>query len=355
MATNVQTLPIRPSRPAIEIDGRAQPRLEAGLVSYELCDSLDSMARAELVFGNWGGEDRPGFQHFDRRLLEFGKTIVVKQGADKLFEGRITAIAAEFPEGAPPQISVLAEDRLQDLRMVRRTRCFAQASLGDVARQVARDHGLDPQVEVTAPAAPLLAQLNQSDLAFLTDLARRYDADVRVEGTVLHVAPAREFPAVRLAWSGTLRSFRVAADLANQRTAMVASGWDVARKEAIAHRAGKAAASQETGQDEAGADILQRALGERVETIAHAVPASESEARQIAEGAFRQMARTFVSGEGVCETSPQVRAGAKLELTGLGPLFDGTYRATSIAHLFDPEKGARTEFSCHRAGLGRPA
>jgi phage protein D len=270
-----------------------------------------------------------------------------------LFEGRITAIAAEYPEGATPQISVLAEDRLQDLRMTRRTRCFAQASLADVARSIAQDHGLTPQVDVNAPAVPLLAQLNQSDLAFLTDTARRYDADVHVEGQTLIVAAARQFTAAKLAWAGTLRSFSVIADLANQRSAVVAAGWDVARKQAINHRAAKDAASQEIGQDEAGGDILTRALGDRVETLAHQLPANEGEARQVAEAAYRHMARNFVTGEGVCETSALVRAGAKLELSGLGPLFDGAYRALSVTHLFDPEHGARSEFRCNRAGLGR--
>jgi phage protein D len=353
MATAVQSQPMQSSRPSIEIDGKPQPRLEAALVSYELADRIDSMARAELCFGNWGGEDHPGFQHFDRNTIEFGKALVVKQGDAKLFEGRITAIAAEYPEGATPQISVLAEDRLQDLRMTRRTRCFAQASLADVARSIAQDHGLTPQVDVNAPAVPLLAQLNQSDLAFLTDTARRYDADVHVEGKTLIVAAARQFTAAKLVWAGTLRSFSVIADLANQRSAVVAAGWDVARKQAINHRAAKDAASQEIGQDEAGGDILSRALGDRVETLAHLVPANEGEARQVAEAAYRHMARNFVTGEGVCETSALVRAGAKLELSGLGPLFDGAYRAQSVTHLFDPEHGARSEFRCNRAGLGR--
>lgn len=353
MATAVQSQPLASSRPAIEIDGQPQPRLEAALIGYELTDTIDAIARAEITFGNWGGEDQPGFQHFDRRVIEFGKTLAVKKGDAKLFEGRITAIAAEFPEGAPPRIGVLAEDRLQDLRMTRRTRCFAQQSLADIARAIARDHGLSARVNVAAPSVPLLAQLNQSDLAFLTDAARRYDADVHVEDRALIVAAAREFPAARLAWAGTLRAFSVVADLANQRSAVVASGWDVARKQAISHRAEKSAAAHEIGQDDSGADILTRALGDRVETLAHGVPANEGEARQIAEAAYRHIARNFVTGEGVCETSALVRAGARLELSGLGPLFDGAYRALSVTHLFDPEHGARSEFRCNRAGLGR--
>ena len=41
----------------------------------------------------------------------------------------------------------------------------------------------------------------------------------------------------------------------------------------------------------------------------------------------------------------------KLDLTGLGPLFEGSYRATLVTHLYDPEHGARTEFRCNRPGI----
>ncbi|MEY2925758.1 MAG: hypothetical protein RL367_235, partial [Pseudomonadota bacterium] len=241
MATNIAHLPIRSPRPTIEIDGQRIAVLDAALMSYELTDSVESMARAELIFGNWGGADKPGFQHFDRKTIEFGKAIKIKMGDDLLFEGRISAISGVFPEGTPAQIGILAEDRLQDLRMTRRTRCFAQKSLGDVARSIASDHGLQAQVSATAPSVPLLAQLNQSDLAFLTETARRFDADLYVEGKNLHVVPSRDHPAARLAWAGTLRSFNVTADLAHQRTAVTASGWDVKAKQAISHMAEKPA------------------------------------------------------------------------------------------------------------------
>jgi phage protein D len=354
MPAEIARLPSRPARPSIEIAGERNTTLEAALLSYELSDSIEAMARAELCFGNWGGADEPGFQYFDRRTLDFGKAIKVSMGDDALFEGRIAAISAEFPEGGPPKIAVLAEDRLQDLRMTRRTRCFAQASLGDLVNRIAGDHGLQADVGISAPAVPLLAQLNQTDLAFLLDMARRFDADIYVEGTTLHAAPTRSQDSVKLAWAGTLRSFSVIADLAHQRSGVVASGWDVANKEGVNHKGAKAAIESELEGDEAGADILGQALGERIDTLAHGLPRSADEARQLAEASYRHMARSFVTGEGMCETDPAICAGAKLELSGLGPLFDGKYRAISVTHLYDAENGARTEFRCNRPGIGRP-
>lgn len=352
MPQTVTRLPSRSARPTIEIGGEQQTRLEAALLGYALSDGIDSMANAELRFGNWGGE-QPGFQWFDRRVLDFGKEIAVKQEGEVLFAGRITAINAHYPQGRPPEVSVFAEDRLQDLRMSRRTRSFAAASLADIARTIASDHGLQADVSVSGPAWKALAQVAQSDLAFLIDLARREDAMVWIDRGRLVVKRTRDVPAVSVAWAGTLRSFDVSADLATQRTALLASGWNVADKKVARHEADKAALGNELGQDEAGGEILQQAFGARKDQIAHLVPSNDAEARTLAEAGYRHLARDFVVGEGECETDPLLRVGAKLSLTGLGPLFDGDYRIRTRTHLFDTAEGARTQFTCDRAGLGR--
>jgi uncharacterized protein len=352
-ASNVTPLPMRPARPTIEIDGVRVDVLESALLAMELADSVEGMANATLTFGNWGGDATPGFQHFDRRTLDFGKPIRIKLGDDQLFLGRISAIVADFPDGGPPTVGVLAEDRLQDLRMARRTRTFEQKSLGDVARSIASDHGLTPKIDFSGTTQPVIAQVNQSDLALLHDLARREDAAVWIEDRDLHVDKLRPAARVELRWAGSLREFHVEADLAGQRTALVASGWNVADKQGASDKAGDIAISGEMGSDTGGAAILKSAFGERVDTIAHALPRNGSEARAIAQASFRHMARGFVKGDGVAEAKAAIRVGATLAMTGLGPLFDGSYRTTSVIHRFDQMAGMHTEFSCERAGIGR--
>lgn len=352
-ASNITPLPMRAARPTIEIDGQRSDRLEASLAALDVTDLIEGMGRAELTFGNWGG-DTPGFQHFDRRTIEFGKPIKVKLGDDLLFDGRIGAITADYPDGAPPLIGILCEDKLQDLRMTRRSRSFESASLADVARAIASDHGLTPRIDFDAATQKLIAQVNQSDLALLYDLARREDASVWVEGGDLHLARLRPDTRVELRWAGSLREFHVEADLAGQRTAMVASGWNVQDRAAATHRAEAGAISAELGSDDGGASILSSAFGDRVDCIAHSLPRDDAEARTVAEASFRLMARGFVRGEGVAEANAAIRVGASLALTGLGPLFDGAYRATAVTHRFDQNAGLRTEFRCERPGIGRP-
>jgi len=343
------------SRPAIEIDGERDATLSSSMLSLQVVDSAEGMARCEVTFGNWGGPDHPGFQHFGRDRLEFGKTLKLVLGETTLFEGRISAIQATFPDGGPPQVGVCAEDRLQDLRMTRRTRAFADASFADVVRSIAGDHGLQAEVDATGETYKVLAQVNQSDLAFVRDLARREDAQVWVEGTKLKAAQRarRQGETVELAWAGSLREFCVSADLAHQRTKLVGAGWNVADKQAARHEAGEDAVRAELNGGTGGAGTLRQAFGERADTLAHAVPASDAQARALAEASFRHLARRFVVGRGVAETRPGLRVGARVKLKGLGPLFEGEYTVTDVTIRFDNRLGLRTEFTCDTPAIAQ--
>ncbi len=343
------------ARPAFEVDGRAQPDLAAQMLALDIRDEATGLARCEVEFGNWGLTDGAvGFRYFDRRLLEFGKAFVVKLGSDTLFEGRILGLQASFGEGTPPTLRVLADDRLQDLRMTRRTRSFVDRSDADLARSIASDHGLTPQVDAAGPTHRHLAQLNQSDLAFLHERARAIDAELWVQGRTLHFQSrrARDGGRLRLSYGAQLRRFDVTADLAHQRTEVAASGWDVGAKQAVRALAGAGALGAELGSDDSGIAILQQALGARSEALAHAAAASEAEARALAEAALRLAARRFVRGQGSAEPQAALRVGSALQLEGLGPLFSGRYVATAVHHRFDTHGGLRTDFEAERPGLG---
>lgn len=349
-------LPISPARPSIEIDGARDATLTSSLMSMSIVESSAGLAHCELVLGNWGGPDHAGFQHFDRRTLDFGKRLAIALGDGHLFDGRLSAIGGVFPEGGPPQVKVDAEDRLQDLRMTRRTRSFAQATLADVLRQLANDHGLTPNLTLSGPRYPVLAQVNQSDLAFARDVARREDVQVWVDGTDLHALPRpqRRDASVSLAWAGSLREFSVAADLAHQRTGLAACGWDASAKRATRFVAEEATVSAELGGKPGGAATLQSAFGARVDTLAHGVPTDDAQAQALAETSFRYLARRFVVGRGVAQTQLALRVGAKVTIGGVGPLFEGDYTVTDTHIRFDQKLGLRTEFWCDRPAIGTP-
>jgi uncharacterized protein len=355
MMPQVAAFPTRVSRPSIEIDGRRNATLTSSLMSLLIAESADGMARCEMTLGNWGGSGSAGFQHFGRDTLDFGKAIALTLGDGKLFEGAISAISGIFPDGGTPQIGVCAEDRFQTLRMTRRTRTFADATVADVLRRIASDHGLQAQLDLQGETYKLLAQLNQSDLAFARDLARREDAQIWIEGSQLKAAQRsrRNGASVSLAWAGSLREFTVCADLAHQRTKLTSTGWNVADKRVAQHGADDTALRSELNGAPSGAATLQRAFGNRSDTLAHGMPTIDAEARVLAEASFRHIARRFVVGHGVAETMSTLRVGSKASITGIGPLFEGDYTVTDTSIRFDSKQGLRTEFWCDRPAIGR--
>jgi phage protein D len=153
----------------------------------------------------------------------------------------------------------------------------------------------------------------------------------------------------------SLREVRITADLAGQATSLVVGGWDRARKSRVTEEATESVVQGELGGDDAGPALLRSAFGERRQTVAHTLAETSEVARAEAEALFAAMCRSFVTARGVAETTADLRVGADVELTGVGPRFDGHYRLVEVRHRFDAEAGLRTEITAERPGLGSPA
>lgn len=347
---------LKSSRPTIVVGGQDVPQLGLELSSLLIAENTSGLYRCEAKFGNWGSVNNTAdFLFFDRRTLDFGKDFEVKLESDSLFKGKIMALEAGFPEGQSPEISVLAEDRFQDLRMNRRTRTFTDVTDADVINQIATDHGLSPSVDLTGPTYKVLAQVNQSDLAFIRERARSIDAEVWMDGNTLNAKShtGRNGADLQMAYGNKLREFTVLADLAMQRTSVAVNGWDISSKSALTYEATESVLSSELNGDTSGVSILQSALGARKEALAHTVPLNQDEAQHEAESFFKMSARRFVVGHGVTETKATLRVGTKVDLQGLGPLFNGKYYIVDVKHIFDAAKGLRTEFRAERLGIGK--
>ncbi len=351
---------VQSARAAIEVAGRDRPELAAGLIGLSIVENTAGLYRCEAMFGNWGntGENgsggRIGWAYFDRKVLEFGKTLKVTYADDVLFEGRIMALEALFPETGIRSITVLAEDRFQDLRMTRRTRTFNEVSDADLFRKIASDHGLTSDVDVPIVQHKVLAQVNQSDLALLRERARSLDAELWMVGSTLHVVrhSARGTGSLELKYRQELHELTVLADLAHQRTAVSVTGWDVAAKQAISHEATDSVIRGELNGDDSGVSILEQSIGARKEQLSHTVPVTTAQAQHEAESFFKIAARRFVTCRGAATVQPKLHAGAVVQLRELGPLFSGKYYVVEVRHLFD-RAGLRTEFAAERPGVGR--
>src|SRR5580693_3433218 len=129
---------VKATRPKIFVAGSEDIGLSQALLKMSVRETVHGLYSAELRVGNWGPKNNSiGFLYFDRKKLDFGKPLQLKLDDDLLFDGRVSALEADFGEGRPPELAILLEDRLQDLRMTRRTRTFSQSSDADVIRHIA--------------------------------------------------------------------------------------------------------------------------------------------------------------------------------------------------------------------------
>jgi len=350
------------ARPSFTVDGEVREDLAQALLDLRIEETTDGLYNCEATFANWGpvGGGKVDFLYLDRETFDFGTELKIDALAaserETVFEGRVTAFESQVPDTQPPSLVLLAEDRLQDLRMTRRTRTFEDVSDEDVAKQIARDHSLKTDLDIGGPTHNVLAQVNQSDLAFLRDRARAIDAEVWVEGKTLRMQDRsrRDAGDLTLTYGEGLRSVNVRADLAHQQTDFIVSGWDVQAKESIEETADKGALQGELNGGRSGAATLKEALGERTQQMVHTTPLTTDEARAIAKASFRQHARRFVEARGVAEGDGRLRVGAQVKLVGVGGLFEGgRYTITEVRHTFDSEDGYRTRFTAQRPYLER--
>jgi len=350
------------TRPRFEVDGERRPRLEADLLCLECCEDEDGMSRLKAVFLNWDRRtesEGPGFVYFDDDILRLGREIVVRAGKgdteDVIFRGVVMAIEGDFPELRPPEVTVFAEDRLQQLRMRSRTRFFERTSDAEIAGSIAGDHGLAGDALAEGPSHEEFLQVNESDLAFLRERARAVDARLGLSDNRLVFRPRRDTPSepIRLTRQNQLLRFHVSADLAHQRVAVRVHGYSVADKQAIHESAGpEAVDSEASDRRRTGATILTALDANAAEDLHLEVPATAEEARTLAQALMRARARRFVCGRGVTDGTPKMHVGSRVDLVDLGPWFSGVYHIAEVRHTFDQVDGLRTHFRAERVDLG---
>jgi phage protein D len=347
------------STPRITVAGDLQSGLMRDLLDLEVEEHTHGLCSLRATLANWGftGQGQ-GFRYLDRSTLDFGSPVTVGFGPDGgtvLFDGAISAINAEFPEYGPGTVTICAEDTLQEYRMTRRTRTFENSSIGDIARQLASEHGLTAQADVDGPSRKVVNQLNVSDLAFLRSLAYADGAELWLADRTVHLQRRGDRPAtsVVLTYGGDLRSFTVRADLAHQVTDVAVCGWSVADKDAIKETGDASVLGAELASgDTSGSIVLGQAFAERHECLVVAEPLDGDDARTRARAAYLDRARRFVTGTGMTEGTPALRPGVVVTLSGLVPLFNGDYRVVRTRHHFNVADGYRTEFDVERAGIG---
>ncbi|MEU3774905.1 contractile injection system protein, VgrG/Pvc8 family [Streptomyces sp. NPDC032472] len=347
--------------PVFEVGGALVKDLARDCVRLEVAEGVEGLRTLRAHFlavgpGAKGPQDR--LLHLDGSTVGLGSALKAALGPPTgqryVFEGVVSGIELVLGDGEPPLVLVHAEDALMRLRMTRRMRTYHDVTDADVAREIAREHGLDADADVPGPRYDVVQQLNQSDLAFLRERARLVQAELWAGGRTLHFRPrgSRTAAVQTLVFGNQLMSVRLAADLAHQRSEVVVTGYDAERREPIDERAGPEVVEAETAGGRTGARLLARALGPATSLRVREAALTTEEAGSWARAEMLRRGRRFVTVAGTTNGSPDLVVGGRLTLRSVGAPFEGEgYHVTRIRHTFDPDHGFRTRFDAERPGL----
>jgi hypothetical protein len=347
--TPVSSQAVYTARPTIQVDEQSFPLVNELLISMDMVEREGGLSALELRLTNVASDDRgdADFAFEDDRTLTLGGRLKVYAGDERspteIFRGVITGIEAVFPRQNAPELVVLAEDIFQQARMERRTKTYDDASIADIAQQVAQNLGLQPVVDGFTDRIGTHVQFNESDLAFLRRLLAHYDGDLQVVGTEMHVAPRSQVQrgTVTLELHSQLREARILADLAHQVTGVSITGWDASQGARI--QVSSQGADTGPGSGTKGSEILERAIGSRQHHVQHINVTNDGEAQALADSIYDDRARRFVTVEAAADGNPSIRVGTHVELLGVGR-FENTYYVTYARHTYTNTSGYVTEF-----------
>lgn len=351
------------TRPWIEIDGDFPPLVNDNLREMVMSEQEGGLSHLELRLDNAANHAGAGidfaFEFTDTESLPLGKEVRVltsgrnpdpdDDGPREIFKGRVSALELVADEGGAPELAVLAEDSLMGLRMRRRTRFFDEQALKDMI--AAAIDGSDMSGTVADYLSTEIAarhQVDETDLAFLRRLLVDWDADAQVVEGKLQIAPRSDIKRgeVTLDLGASLRSVRITADLAAQRTEFRVAGFDIVAGDTVEKKLKTKAFGP--GEGRFSAEYLA-GFHKSYEHITGAAILGETEAQGWIDAKGARTARRFVVARGVAVGNPKIRVGTHLKLEGIGPRFENTYYVTAARHAFSVTDGYRTEFEAECA------
>lgn len=325
---------------SVSVAGARLPAGELrGLTAVLVRQKLSAPALCELVFSDPPGPLRvaEGLGPGDDLRVEAG------EGGPALFTGEVTAVEQVYGPAGQREIRVRGYDRLHRLRKRQPVRGHVQATVRDLARELARDLGVTVQAAAEGPIRPLLIQHASSDLELLAGLAAEAGLYLALRDDTLHLltlAGLDELP-MPLALGETLLEARAELSAEPATRAVHAAGWDPLRIEA--HQAQAAAA--QVGRRVAAAAPPARVGSTGQRNLAGSLLQSDAHARGQAQAELDRRTAYEVTLWGVAEGDPRLRPGSAVAVTGLAAALCGRHVLTTVTHTIDGERGYLSEIS----------
>lgn len=322
------------SLPPIQVDADGSPLAAPGLSALShvrVHQRLGAPALCELTF-------HPGPSLDVSTLPALGGALRVALAADgsELFSGDVTAI--EHVHGPDGELAILVRgyDPLRRLRSTQHLRSQPEATLGDVAGELAGVTGLSVEPPDAGISWVRLLQLGESDLELLVRLAERSGVFATAQdGALRFLTLEGDGEPVALALGETLLEARVELNADRASSSVTAAGWNPVDAEPHTATASEPRLRRTT---RAGSD-----LGEAL--VVNEMLPDDDHAAALAQAELDLRAAREVTFWGVADGDPRLRPGAVVEVSGLGENADGAHVLTEIRHTIDERRGFVSEMS----------
>jgi phage protein D len=284
----------------------------------------------------------------DHASLAIGTEMEVLMGRgdarDRIGIGEIVALELDQRPGTV-RVIVQAFDRAHRLHRGRHVRTFQQVTDSDVVSRIAKDLGLQADADVTSPQHEYIIQDNLSDFEFLAERALLAGAELSVDDQTVRFKRPNGASAqpVELSWEEGLREFSVRLTAADQVSEVEVRGWDPAQKKAITSTVSNSSAAPSIGVS--ASDIRSSAFGSATALVTERPVKDAAQAQAIAQAALDHATGAIATADGVTHGNPQIKAGARVKIQGMGDRLSGTYDVTSSTHICSPSTGYETRFS----------
>jgi uncharacterized protein len=293
--------------------------------------------------------------------------------------GNFTTLEPNFSSGAPT-LNVRGLNVLHQLRR----KPFSYAWEGEKTSKIAKSFEtlpdpsdrkqkrfplpveIDPNSIEKEKKITYLAQNNQYDIDFLLALARRigYVVFVKEEERKKNrvVKPRRLYfgpsdanhPGLRpvtfeLKWGISLMDFKPTLTTANQIKSVTVHGWNRSTKQPITGRA-----SLDDPKSKLNRDLYKHLenCDAREERVVDEPVFTQDEADERAMGILLERSKDLVKASGTCVGLPDLRAGQRVRIAGLGARFSGEYFITDTTHTIN-DAGYVTKFNGRREEPGK--
>lgn len=375
----------------VKIAGVGLPRdvlRDVTQITYK--DNIKEIDSFELTVSNWDpatqsfkyiGSDTPESLNENplhtlfepcKRPVEVSMGYVGRLGMRRMLTGSFTTMEPNFPSGGAPTLAVRGLNKLHQLRRKQYTTTWGDTLNGQpttdsgVALDIAGrkdDEGqprfpmtivVDKEARQAEPHLPYLAQQNQYDIDFLLTRARERGYVVFIQetdaGPHLYFGPSQggEGTGLRsvtyaLKWGLSLIDFKPTLTTANQIKSVTVRGWNRSTRQAITAKVD----IQSVGLNPDLRRILQACGDAREEIVVDEPVYTLEQAKAKARAILTDRYKLMVKASGTCVGLPDLRAGQRVQIEGLGTRLNGTYFVTDTTHTIG-DGGYTTRFNARR-------